>query len=97
MENVREVTQEELRAELIEKAAEDDAFRARLIDDPKAVIEDVLGSPVPESVSVMVHEESATEAHLVLPPSARLGEADLQAVAGGSSGWRAYAKCMVRC
>ena len=93
MENVREVTQEELRAEFIEKAAEDDAFRASLLDDPKAVIEGVLGSPMPESVSVTVHEESATEVHLVLPPRARLSEADLQAVAGGGH----YVKCFVKC
>lgn len=64
-----EKTYEELRAELIDKAIEDESFRMRLIEDPKAVIQDALGITVPESVTIAVHEESVTEAHLVLPPA----------------------------
>ncbi len=80
-------THEEMRAELIGRAARDEGFRAQLIDDPKMAIKDALGIDVPESVSVAVHEESATTAHLVLPPSPQLGEAELAAVAAGHGDW----------
>ena len=83
MSNVNMKTHDELRAELIDRAVEDDDFRSRLLADPKAAIEDALGLAVPESMSISVHEDSATTAHLVLPPAARLNEADLEAVAGG--------------
>lgn len=76
-------TQEELRAELIAKAAADDGFRAKLVDDPKAAIKEALGLDLPDSVSVQVHEDSPLSAHLVLPPSAGLTDAELQAVAAG--------------
>ena len=83
MSNVNMKTHDQLRAELIDRAVEDDDFRSRLLADPKAAIEDALGLTVPESMSISVHEDSATRAHLVLPPAARLNEADLEAVAGG--------------
>ncbi len=76
-------TYEEMRAELIGRAAQDEGFRAQLIDDPKTAIKDALGIDVPESVSVFVHEESATTAHLVLPPGANLSDAELASVAAG--------------
>lgn len=76
-------TQNALRAELLAKAAADDGFRAKLIDDPKAAIEEAFGLAVPQSVNVLVHEDTAQEAHLVLPPSAGLTDADLEAVAAG--------------
>ncbi len=76
-------THEEMRAELIGRAARDEGFRAQLIDDPKTAIKDALGIDVPESVSVAVHEDTATTAHLVLPPAANLSEAELQSVAAG--------------
>ena len=76
-------THDELRAELAHKAAEDDGFRARLIDDPKATIEEALGLPVPEAVSVSVHQETATSVHLVLPPTAQLNDSDLEKLTGG--------------
>lgn len=76
-------TQEELRAELIAKAAADDGFRAKLVDDPKAAIKEALGLDLPDSVSVQVHEDSPLSAHLVLPPSAGLTDAELQVVAAG--------------
>ncbi len=73
----------ELRGHLMEKATADEAFRARLLSDPKGAIEEELGLAVPASLSIEVHEESAGTAHLVLPPSSKLSEGDLRAVAGG--------------
>ena len=76
-------THEELRSELIDLATEDEHFRARLIADPKAAIQEALGIQLPESLSVTVYEDSATAAHLVLPPRAKLTDEDLEQVAAG--------------
>ena len=38
---------------------------------------------LPAGLNVEVHEDDAVTAHLVLPPSSRLNEADLRAVSGG--------------
>lgn len=76
-------THEEIRAELIDKATQDERFRARLLDEPKAAINEALGIDLPDSVTVHVHEDTATTAHLVLPPSPALGEAELAGVAAG--------------
>ena len=76
-------TPKEMRAKIVGKAAEDTDFRARLLGDPKGAIGQELGFAIPASLSVEVHEEDGTTAHLVLPPASRLSEGDLQAVAGG--------------
>ena len=77
-------TATELKAQLLTKAAEDGDFRARLLTDPKATISSETGVTIAEGFNVAVHEDSATTAHLVLPPSPALTEAELTAVAGGS-------------
>ena len=77
-------TATELKSQLLTKAAEDGDFRTRLLADPKATISTELDTTIPEGFSVVVHEDSATTAHLVLPPSPALTEAELTAVAGGS-------------
>ena len=73
----------EMRERLLEKAAGDEAFRARLLADPKAAVQEELGVEFPAGFSIEVHEEAADTSHLVLPPSAALGEAELGQVAGG--------------
>ena len=73
----------ELREHLIEKAANDEAFRARLLADPNAAIEEELGLTVPAGLTIKVHEDLADTSHLVLPPVARLAEADMKRAAGG--------------
>ena len=77
-------TTEEMQARIVDKAAEDADFRARLLDDPKGALEEELGVAIPASMSIEVHEESGETAHLVLPPDSRLSEGDLQAAAGGT-------------
>ena len=44
----------------------------------------LLGVALPAGLTVKVHEEDAATAHLVLPPDSKLGESELQAVAGGT-------------
>ncbi len=74
---------DEMRAELIGRAGTDAGFRAQLIDNPRAAIKDAFGIEVPESMSLTVHEDTATAAHLVLPPTARLSDDELAGVAAG--------------
>lgn len=74
----------ERRRRLVEKAVEDEAFRARLLADPKAAIEEELGLTLPPSLAVEVHEEGVDTAHLVLPPPrGALSDEQLARVAGG--------------
>ena len=73
----------EVRTELAMKAAEDDDFRARLIADPRATVEEAIGMRFPDGYRIHVHEESATDAHVVLPPNPELSREQLDHIAGG--------------
>lgn len=79
-------TPSEMRLQLADRAATDAEFRARLLDDPKGAISDELGVTLPAGFDVKVHEEGADVAHIVLPPSSHLNDADLQAIAGSAPG-----------
>ena len=83
-------TPNEMRAKIVGKAAEDAEFRARLLGDPKAAIGQELGVAIPASLSIEVHEEGGTTAHLVLPPASKLSESDMQTVTGSAFGSYAY-------
>ena len=65
------------------KAVEDEEFRSRLLADPRAVIEEELDLSIPDGLDIRVHEDTATTSHFVIPPSAKLAEEDMRAVAGG--------------
>ena len=82
----------EVERRLVQRSLEDEDFRQKLLDDPKAAVEQELGSGLPEGVQVRVVEESAETIYLVLPFSSPVGSAEggslsdqeLEAVAGGS-------------
>ena len=76
-------TATELKNRILSKADEDSDFRARLIADPRAAISAETGTALPDGFDVVVHEDSATTAHLVLPPSPKLTEANLEKATGG--------------
>ncbi len=76
-------TATELKARILSKAEGDSEFRAQLIADPRAAILAETGATIPDGFDVVVHEDSATTAHLVLPPSGELSEAEMESVAGG--------------
>ncbi len=76
---------ESMRQQLVDKATTDKAFRERLIADPKSTIQGELNVTIPAGFDVEVLEDGGAKAHLVLPPSAELSEADLQQAAGGTS------------
>ena len=76
-------TVSQMKAQLVAKASTSDEFRTRLIADPKSVVAAEFGVSVPEGFNVLVHEDSATTAHMVLPMTDRLSEAELADVAAG--------------
>ena len=81
---------QEIERRLIEKSLQDEAFRQRLIEDPKGAVEEELGTRLLEGVEVRVVEETADTIYLVLPSVAPAGEGgeisdrDLGGVAGGN-------------
>ena len=77
---------------LVQRSLEDDSFRQRLLDDPKATVEQELETQLPEDVEVSVVEESADTIYLVLPSASplvegvELSDRELEEVAGGGTG-----------
>lgn len=85
-------TKENLQEQLISKAAEDNDFRSRLIADPNGTIESELDIELPDDLELRVHEDGVKVANLVLPPTARLSDQQMELAAGGGnqvfcSGW----------
>lgn len=76
-------TTTEIKANVLNKAAEDSGFRARLIADPKATISEEMGTVIPDGFDMVVHEDDATTSHLVLPPTSKLTDDQLAKVSGG--------------
>ena len=79
-----QMTQAEMQDKLIARAQAEPEFRSQLVADPKATIEGVIGSELPEAINIEVHEDSATSFHLVLPPSGKLTEDELATVFAGN-------------
>lgn len=80
----------EIETKLKAKADEDEVFLARLLEDPHTAIKEVTGLTVPENFSIHVHEESATDFHLVLPPAGRsLSDQEMREASGGMN-WSAF-------
>ena len=73
-----------MRLKIVGRATEDLGFRARLLGDPKGTIGQELNVTIPAWLSIEVHEENVTTAHLVLPPSSRLSESALQEIAASA-------------
>lgn len=55
-------------AEFISRAWRDQDFRAALIRDPRAVVEQELGVRLPEHIQIQIHQETADTLHFILPP-----------------------------
>jgi hypothetical protein len=79
----------EMERTLVQRSLQDEDFRQKLLDDPKATVEQELATQLPEDVQVRVVEESADTIYLVLPftpadlQTGELSDQDLSAVAGG--------------
>lgn len=70
---------------LIAKAQEDASFRELLLDDPRSALKKAFDVEIPDDFNVVVHEEDARTARLVLPASAEMTDVQLQQMAGGGS------------
>jgi hypothetical protein len=81
----------EMERTLVQRSMEDEDFRQLLLEDPKAAVEQELGSRLPEGVEVRAVQESADTIYLVLPSATPLGQGEeisdqeLEAVAGGGT------------
>ena len=74
---------------LVQRSIEDEDFRRRLLEEPKAAVEEELGARLPKEIQVQVVEETADTIYLVLPSASPIGESSelsdrqLEAVVGG--------------
>ena len=73
---------------IIGRAWEDQAFKAKLLSDPRAAIEQASGLKLPAGVSVKVVEETGDTLYFVIPSSPLSAEGELSdealaKVAGG--------------
>jgi hypothetical protein len=79
----------EMERRIVQRSIEDESFKQRLLEDPKAAVEQELGTRLPEDVRVVAVEETAETIYLVLPSASQLGEGgelsdrELEGVAGG--------------
>ena len=83
-------SRKDVEAQIIAKAWADEAFMEKLRTDPKATISAELGRELPDSLSVVIHQETRDDPtwHLVVPPapSDELDDEAMDAVAGGDVG-----------
>ena len=74
---------------IIQRSLEDDAFRQRLLENPKAAIEDELGIQLPEGIEIRAVEETPDTVYIALPGrpadvrAGELSDRELESVAGG--------------
>ena len=88
----------EIERRLVERSLQDDAFRQKLLADPRTAVEEELGTRLPEEVRIVAVEETAQTIYLVLPSSSSAGEGgelsdrELESVAGGGT-WGGADSC----
>ena len=70
----------QVRIHILERAAEDEKFKARLIEDPPGTIEKELGIGIPEGLRIKVLQDRADTTSIALAPKVSLEAAALAAV-----------------
>src|SRR5215217_3308085 len=82
----------EMERSIVQRSIEDEAFRQQLLADPKAAVEQELGTRLPEEVRMVTVEETADTIYLVLPStpiagteSGTLSDQQLESVAGAGT------------
>jgi Nitrile hydratase, alpha chain len=96
-------SREQMERRLLQRSLQDDAFRQRLLEDPKGAVEQELGTRLPEDVRVVAVEETADTIYLVVPfrsaegqEVGELSDRELEAVAGGWDAQTAGYTCTVQ-
>ena len=70
---------------LASRARDDSDFRRRLLAKPKETIEEEFGVTLADDHEIHVHEETPDETHVVLPPPAKLSEAEREEARTGAT------------
>lgn len=73
-------------SKVLQQALADDAFKARLLKNPKAGIKEATGENLPDALTICFYEDTPTVKHLVIPVNStneELSESQLEMVAGG--------------
>ncbi|HZQ07057.1 MAG TPA: NHLP leader peptide family RiPP precursor [Anaerolineae bacterium] len=60
--------------EIISRAWTDEAFKQKLLAEPKKTMEAELGVTLPEEIEIFIHEQTPTQLHLILPMKPDTGE-----------------------
>ncbi|QHT60879.1 NHLP leader peptide family natural product precursor [Paenibacillus lycopersici] len=68
-------TNDSIKEQIIAKAWSDPAFKAALIADPKSALKAHFNIEVPDSMELVVAEETANRVLLVIPPNPALNAA----------------------
>ena len=73
-------------SQVIQQALADEAFKVRLLQNPKACIKEATDEDVPDALTICFHEDTPTVKHLVIPANPaneELSDSQLEMVAGG--------------
>ncbi len=84
-------TRRDIEAQIIAKAWKDEAYKQKLLSNPKAVLEQEFNIQFPAEIKVEVKEENRTSLYFILPirpeiAGQEISDKQLAAIAGGASG-----------